>query len=267
MAIRMWTKEQSEPLIKMMEKEMPAFFHMERSIKCGRPLILSDGEECLLAQDSPADPMWIWTSDNISDVVLEDMIFSLSALKESKNLRAVVAKNRTARLLSLAFDHDLKKKQRLSVYTMNTLQPKGAEGECVPGTKVDPDTAGEMIALMLKEDGEDISPAKRNSMGAGFSQSPDSFAWKTGTNEIATIAKTANVGSLYTEIHTVVTKPEMRNCGYAQALLTAICKRILAEGRTPLLYADRDYLPSNAAYRKIGFLEKDRLTVLRLRNS
>ena len=75
MAIRLWTKEQSEPLIQMMEKDMPAFFHMERSVKCGRPLILSDGEECLLAQDSPADPMWIWTSDNISDVVLEDMIF------------------------------------------------------------------------------------------------------------------------------------------------------------------------------------------------
>ena len=57
---------------------------------------------------------------------------------------------------------------------------------------------------------------------------------------------------------------ELRD-GYAQALLTEISLLILSEGLTPMLYADRDYLPSNAVYRKIGFSLKDQLTAVRFR--
>ena len=265
MSITLRTKEQKEPLIQLIGKDLPAFFHMDRSLNLGRPLILSDDKDCLMTQDSPTEPMWIWTSQTISDESLEEMIFSLSALRTEENLRAIVSKKQIAKLISLAFENEIERKQRILVYELKTLQPAKAEGKCIPGAEVEPDIAGDLIALMMKENGEELSAVRRNSLGTAFSQSPDSFAWRTETGEIASIARIARLGNRYAEVHTVITEPKLRNHGYAQALLTEISLLILSEGLTPMLYADRDYLPSNAVYRKIGFSVKDQLTAVRFR--
>ena len=263
MAISMRTKEQTERLALIKDCDLPAFFHPERAILQGMPMILSNGKDCLLVQNGPLDPLWIWTSGSVSDETLEDILFAVSALREEGKLRAVVARKQIARLFSVAFENVLGKRRELLVYAMDSLCPQSAGGRCVPGSEVDPAVAGELIAVLTEEEGETLPPERRNRIGMAFTQSGDSFAWETETGEIAAIARIAEAGDRYTCLHTVVTRPEQRNRGYAKALLSEICGNILAKGRIPMLYAYRDYAPSNAVYRKIGFTVKDRLAVLR----
>ena len=33
-----------------------------------------------------------------------------------------------------------------------------------------------------------------------------------------------------------------------------LCEEVIGQGKTPVLYADADYIPSNRAYQKIGFV-------------
>ena len=60
MSITLRTKEQKEPLIQLIGKDLPAFFHMDRSLNLGRPLILSDDKDCLMTQDSPTSVTNRW---------------------------------------------------------------------------------------------------------------------------------------------------------------------------------------------------------------
>lgn len=263
--IRLRTREQIEALSLIPRCDELAFVRLFRMLQQGMPLILSDENSCLLVQSDPLAPTWIWTANDCSDETLAGILFSLSALREQGRLPALVAKNRFMRLAALAFESEIVKKQHLTVYRMAHLQPFSAAGERIPGREVLPETAGELIAALAAVDGETLTPALQRDMGAAFSRSHETFAWRTEAGEIASIAKVAEVGTTYSDIHTVYTRECLRNHGYAKALLSSICMDLLASGRTPMLYADRDYAPSNATYRELGFTEGARLTALRLK--
>lgn len=53
----------------------------------------------------------------------------------------------------------------------------------------------------------------------------------------------------------VFTNREDRGNGYAGMLCYELCEELIKQGKTPMLYADADYIPSNRAYQKIGFEE------------
>ncbi len=263
--IRMQTREQMEALSLIPRCDALAFVRLNRMMQQGMPLILSDETSCLLVQSDPLSPTWLWTANDCSDETLAEILFSLSALREQGRLSALIAKNRFIRLAVLAFESEIAKKQHLIVYRMTDLHSFSADGERIPGGEVPPETAGELIAALAAVDGETLTPALQRDMGTAFSKSHETFAWRTEAGEIASIAKVASVGTTYSDIHTVYTREALRNRGYAKALLSSICADLLAAGRTPMLYADRDYVPSNATYRTLGFTDGARLTALRLK--
>ena len=97
--------------------------------------------------------------------------------------------------------------------------------------------------------------AEARRMGEAFAESDASRAWLTPDGALAAIAKRADVGTRYSDLHTVVTKPSLRRHGYASALLSDICRTILAEGRTPMLYAECENETANRVYRSLGLAE------------
>ncbi|MBR0081760.1 MAG: GNAT family N-acetyltransferase [Clostridia bacterium] len=240
-----------------------AFARLYRIVSQGLPFLLSDRESCLVGQSTSADPVWVWTSNDCPAETLEALIASLSGLRELGRLPGVVGKGKLIRLLALAFDADPSEMRRLNVYRMDTLRPFEAEGAFVPGSLVPPETAAELIALLAESDGQPLSPAVRREMGVAFSKSADTAAWRAPDGTIASIATCADIAGRLVDLHTVVTAEAYRNRGYAKALLTVLCRDALNSGRTPMLYADRDYPPSNAAYLAVGFSEAAHLYALR----
>ena len=64
------------------------------------------------------------------------------------------------------------------------------------------------------------------------------------------------VGASFARIGPVYTAPGARRRGHGAAVTAALGARELGRGRRVMLYADADYAPSNAAYRKIGFVPR-----------
>ena len=225
-----------------------AFLRITHMLDSGKPLLLSDGVSCLVAQSDPNSPAWVWTRNGISDETLAALLESLEAMRLARCLSGIVAKGSFIRLAALAWDAALHRTQRIAVYRMDRLIPKSAPGEY----------------LCAQEDGVSLSASVQREMGEAFSKNRHAFGWRAPDGTIAAIAKRADAGDRFSDVHSVVTDAPYRGCGYAKALLTKVCAQILEEGRVPMLYADPEYPPSNAAYRAIGFTEKARLTALRL---
>ncbi len=263
-ALRLMTRESILEKRLLPEKDRLAFSLMERTISSGRPLILSDGESCLLVQADVASPAWVWARSDIPAETLDGLLLALGALYEQGRLTSVVSKRSISALLSAAFEKRIKNRETLAVYRLDSLQPFYAEGQMIPGSDVPPETAGSMIGRLAEFAGERVSYETQRDMGVLFTKNANAYAWKTTDGEIASVAKIAYSESRYADIHSVFTREEMRNHGYAKALLTGLCERILDSGKVPMLYADRDYAPSNHVYRRLGFTEKASLSVLRL---
>ena len=260
--IRLWTREAADALPLPPACDEVAFLRLKRMLSMGAPLVLSDGETCLFVQHDPHDAAWLWTVNGIDDETLSGLLLSLSALREQGRLEAIVCKNRTARLLQIAFSDDIVKRKRLIAYRMPQLLPCMAEGACIVGSEVSSETAGVLMAQLVQADGDPLNAQQRRDMGSAFSTGTNAYAWQLSDGTVTTLARLAPVGTRYVDIHSVVTAENRRGKGYARALLSVLCQDILAQGRIPMLYADRDYPASNAAYRQIGFTEAGTLTEL-----
>jgi ribosomal protein S18 acetylase RimI-like enzyme len=66
----------------------------------------------------------------------------------------------------------------------------------------------------------------------------------------------------YTEITAVCTHPSHRGRGYAQALLSAVSRKILARGEAPFLHVFSDNKPAIALYRRSGLSIRRRIHVM-----
>lgn len=83
------------------------------------------------------------------------------------------------------------------------------------------------------------------------------FGIKRGKQLVALIGERLQAGS-FTEISAVCTHPEFRGRGYANLLLNAMCNRILAKGKLPILHVRPDNIGAVHTYLKVGFREHRR---------
>ncbi len=86
----------------------------------------------------------------------------------------------------------------------------------------------------------------------------DVLLWEVdgGSVALAGVAGVDVVATPVARIGPVYTVPAARGRGYGAAVTAALAARELGRGRRVTLYADADYAPSNAAYRKIGFVPR-----------
>ena len=261
-SIRLWTREHALMNVPIPRGDELAFVRLYRLLENGMPLVLSDGKECLYVQEERSAPAWIWTANDISDERLQELLEVLCAQREQGYLASVIVKNRLARLLQLVFPDELAPRQQIEIYRMRVLVPHTAAGKDVRGKSVSAEDAGALIGLFTNEDGSAISTAEARHMGEVFVESETSHAWLTPDGTLAAIAKRADVGARYSDVHTVITRPDLRRNGFASALLSVLCEAILAEGRTPMLYAEAENDAATSVYRSLGFEPKARLSRL-----
>lgn len=79
------------------------------------------------------------------------------------------------------------------------------------------------------------------------------FVWVNNQGQITAMASRWGGDENYCKIASVYTLPEFRRKGYALNLVHGICKEIISDGLTPILYTDEGYYASNECYKKIGF--------------
>jgi len=85
-------------------------------------------------------------------------------------------------------------------------------------------------------------------------------------NQLAAMAGERMKLDGYTEITMVCTHPSYRGRGYAQALLGAVSRMIVARGETPFLHVFSDNAPAIALYHRMGLSIRRRIYVTVLGN-
>ena len=66
----------------------------------------------------------------------------------------------------------------------------------------------------------------------------------------------------YIAVSECYTVEEERGKRYAGWLINQVCEEIIKEEKTPILYADADYVSSNRCYRNIGFVLNSTLVTI-----
>ena len=66
------------------------------------------------------------------------------------------------------------------------------------------------------------------------------------------------------QIGSVYTPEEERGKGYAKAIVSEICKRIIERGKMPTLMVNKDNTPAVRAYNALGFEHYDDYLIVKL---
>ncbi|MNC51652.1 FR47-like protein [compost metagenome] len=86
--------------------------------------------------------------------------------------------------------------------------------------------------------------------------------WMVGDAPVA-MAKTVHRSARLCRINDVYTSGEFRKQGYASSLVAELCEQVLAEGLTPVLFADGKNPDSNKVYQSIGFVQAGKIAEIK----
>jgi hypothetical protein len=92
-----------------------------------------------------------------------------------------------------------------------------------------------------------------------YIESKNLYIWECDSKTIS-MASIAHRSQRNVRINGVYTIPDMRGKGFGAKIVSELCKIILSEHRTPVLYTDLRNPASNKAYKNVGFTECGKVT-------
>ena len=139
----------------------------------------------------------------------------------------------------------------MNVYACQKLQPLPLRGRAVVPREEHRSVMAALLRQMaLDAEGQEVPEAAAADFAQAMVGSDRLLLWEDG--DIRAMAMIAHTGGGMGRINTVVTERNSRGRGYAGMLTAALCEKLLAQGLTPMLYADAGNPSSNRAYQKIG---------------
>lgn len=221
--------------------------------------LYSDEENYVLCRGGIKWPTWIWTKNNIDLSLLPEIEEAINLYRLDVDTRFTCKKE----LYDLLKNNNF---ESLGDYYFEmgylvckkTIEPKECDGKCVLATEEDKDILTEFIynesreisdvkALSYEEAKADVE--KRLSLGTYY-------VWKNKEDKIVSQAFYRLIDG-NAKIAGVRTLVEERGKGYAANLIYELTNKVLKEGYHVSLYTDYKYIPSNKAYKNVGYVDED----------
>lgn len=220
--------------------------------------IWTDRRDVMICLSAPPYPVWVFCRDEGDEAAVREIAACLRAhFPLEEGYRYNLSESLLARLAAAdAAFAGARVRMRLLSYRLDRLA--GAEHPCdgrmTPAGMDELETLSRLhqaATLEMEHRGFPLEHCRervRESIEAG-----GLFLWRDGRGE--TVCMTCrHDGAPFSRLALVYTLPEHRRRGYAANLVHGVTQTILADGLTPILYADADYAASNACYRKLGFV-------------
>ena len=227
-------------------------------------LIRSNHENILLCHSESHYPVWIWTPDNTTEEVnnnVWELVRKFRPLNSGYryNLKYELARYFIEKAAKEGFSARIA--MNLFVYDCPaSISPDViSDGDIHCCTTDDEEEAAAIIPHFYTEIGED-KPSDEHCLekvrcyiaGKGF------FFWKNKYGKtVACCSYKPN--DKYALISSVYTFPEERRKHYAQNLVYQVTRKVSELGYIPMLYTNADYQASNACYEKIGYVLRGKL--------
>lgn len=244
---------------KEFQKDKYKFFLILQNINTEQVELYSDEENYVLCRSGKEWPTWIWTKDNFDITLLPEIEETIN-----KYLLDVDTKFTCKRELYNLLKED--NYQYLGDYYFEmgylvcdkTVKPKLSDGSLELATRDDI----EILTKFTYDESREISDVKELTIDEAKKDVEKRlnrgtyYVWKNKEGKIVAQASYV-VTDGNAKIAGVYTLPEERGKGYAANLIYILTNKVLSEGNHVSLYTDYKYIPSNKAYKNVGYVDKD----------
>lgn len=244
----------------------PAFYRDEAAFQLlyklvERPhdvLLTNARHSALLARTSPELAMWIWCA-----AARNDLLDLLDALMHRVPEASELSFCGRPEVMGLLMQQYARQKGGIAAYKTGMIayicpavrrhkSPRGGLSRMREEERER--IAAGVMGFHLDCFGQAGSQKEAGDAAKELCDNPNFYAWRDEQEKIACMANISHRSVRHARINTVYTFPECRGQGFAGMCVGALCHKILAEGLTPMLYADRANPVSNHVYRNIGFI-------------
>ena len=221
--------------------------------------LYSDEENYVLCRGGKKWPTWIWTKDNFDKSLLPEIEEAIDLYRLDvdtrftckKELYDMLQKDNYPYLGDYYFEMGF-------LVCEKTKKPKEVDGHIDYATEKDRDILTRFIYNESREisDVNDQSMEEANETFEKRLALGTYYVWKNSKEEIVAQA-CYRILDGNAKIAGVYTIPNERGKGYAANLIYQLTNKVLEEGNHVSLYTDYEYIPSNKAYKNVGYVDKD----------
>lgn len=234
------------------------FFLILQNLNSENLELYSDEKNYILCRGGLEWPTWIWTRDNFDKNLLSEIEEAIDLYRLTIDTRFTCKKEL----------YDLLKKdyKNLGDYYFemgylvcnNTIKPKKTDGHYELATEKDKKILTQLIYNESREisDVKDLSLEEAQANVEKRLNTGNYYIWKNQENKIVTQAFYRTIDG-NSKIAGVYTLPEERGKAYAANLIYELTNKVLNEGNHVSLYTDYKYIPSNKAYKNVGYIDDD----------
>ena len=241
------------------QKDKYKFFLILQNLDSEELELYSDEKNYVLCRGNEKVPTWIWTKDNFDKNLVKEVEEAIELYRLDTDTR-YTAKREFYNLLvedkyKALGDYYF---EMGYLYCNKTVEPKKVDGYIAKATLEDE----EVLTRFNYKESKEISDVK----DLRYEEARESFfkrlergtyyVWKNSNNEIVAQAFYRLIDN-NAKIAGVYTKESERCKGYAANLIYYLTNLALDKGYHVSLYTDYNYIPSNKAYKNVGYVDDD----------
>lgn len=241
------------------QKDKYKFFLILQNLTSENLELYSDEKNYVLCRGGLKWPTWIWTKDNFDESILDEIKEAIELYRLDVNTRFTCKKELYDLLVRDNFELLGDYYFEMGYLTCKqTIEPKKVDGYIAYATSDDENTLTKFIYNESREisDVKELSLEEANNDFKKRVAAGNYYVWKNNENQIVAQAFYKVVDG-NAKISGVYTMPEARGKGYAANLIYQLTNKVLQEGNHISLYTDYKYIPSNRAYKNVGYVDED----------
>ena len=235
------------------------FYMFYKNFSSDSLMLYSDSENYIVCRGKVGLPTWIWTKDN----------FDISKLSEVESIMKIYLESdvKTRFTCKILFYKMLLKDKFLNInkddyfemgnlYCKNTIKPKLCDGSIFKASILDKEILTDYwYKSTIEMNGvNEISLEKAESDVIDLIDNGNFYVWKNKNGKIVSMVNYSTYKDL-ASINHVYTCVDERGKKYAANLIYNITDMLIKNGFTPMLYTDYNYIPSNTAYKNVGYID------------
>lgn len=214
--------------------------------------VFSNGKNCAIVNSDPEHAIIVWYADDFDK---KNELYDFIKQEFYANTPFKIMTKRDF-YDYLTTNHKIPELQvqTLGVYScskLNNIKYIGHHGQAKPE---EVEQVAKMIVNFNKETGEGPNAQLSDYIlkAEEYTSNPLHCVWRDENEKLVAIAH-MSIDQNYPRISGVYTEPDERGKSYAKMLVHYLTNQALKDGKTPMLFTDYDYEPSNRCYQAVGY--------------
>ena len=265
MNMNVYENKENTVVRNLLEDEKIPFAVLYRVLAGPVKKVITDHKRIIIAHTALVFPTWIWAPDDVTEAELDTIYNTIrtefTPINDYKfNTKYEIAEYLIKRLKEDGINFSIK----LNIASYECPNPVPPKKHVQGHRDLLKENEVELAARLIREASfaiGDVVLNEEESILAAKEQLHRQVlnVWRDESGREVSFCDKRPESDEYTAVSQCYTPEADRGKAYAGQLIYEVCKEIIAEGKTPILYADADYAPSNKCYQNIGFKLKAKI--------